>query len=97
MPPLQARSRYRRPVRSIRRNFSTSERQSKDCLYLNVWTPARAPNTKLPMMVWFYGGAFVQGSGSLPSFVGEALARRGVIVVTLNTVSARSVFLHCRP
>ncbi len=35
-------------------------------------------------MVWFYGGAFVQGSGSLPSFVGETLAHRGVIVVTLN-------------
>ena len=64
--------------------FRTSERQSEDCLYLNVWTPARAPNEKLPVMVWFYGGAFVQGSGSLPSFVGETLAHRGVIVVTLN-------------
>jgi para-nitrobenzyl esterase len=64
--------------------FRTSERQSEDCLYLNVWTPARAPNEALPVMVWFYGGAFVQGSGSLPSFVGETLARRGVIVVTLN-------------
>jgi para-nitrobenzyl esterase len=35
-------------------------------------------------MVWFYGGGFVQGSGSLPSFDGEALARRGVVVVTIN-------------
>ena len=64
--------------------FRRSERQSEDCLYLNVWTPARAPNEKLPVMVWFYGGAFVQGSGSLPSFDGETLAHRGVIVVTLN-------------
>jgi para-nitrobenzyl esterase len=64
--------------------FRTSERQSEDCLYLNIWTPARRPEEKLPVMVWFYGGGFVQGSGSLPSFVGEALARRGVIVVTIN-------------
>ena len=64
--------------------FLTSERQSEDCLYLNIWTPARAPDEKLPVMVWFYGGGFVQGSGSLPSFDGEALAHRGVIVVTIN-------------
>ncbi len=64
--------------------FRTSERQSEDCLYLNLWTPARAPDAKLPVMVWFYGGGFVQGSGSLPSFDGEPLARRGVIVVTIN-------------
>jgi para-nitrobenzyl esterase len=64
--------------------FRTSERQSEDCLYLNVWTPAREPSEKLPVMVWFHGGAFVQGSGSLRSFDGEALARRGVVVVTLN-------------
>ena len=64
--------------------FRTSERQSEDCLYLNVWTPARAPGDKLPVMVWFYGGGFVQGSGSLPSFDGETLARRGVVVVTIN-------------
>ena len=64
--------------------FLTSERQSEDCLYLNIWTPARAPNGKLPVLVWFYGGGFVQGSGSLPSFDGEALAHRGVIVVTIN-------------
>ncbi len=64
--------------------FPTSERQSEDCLYLNVWTPARAPEAKLPVMVWFYGGGFVQGSGSLSSFDGEALARRGVVVVKIN-------------
>jgi Carboxylesterase family len=33
--------------------FRTSERQSEDCLYLNVWTPARTPDAKLPVMVWF--------------------------------------------
>jgi para-nitrobenzyl esterase len=64
--------------------FLTSERQSEDCLYLNLWAPTRAPGDGLPVMVWFYGGGFVQGSGSLPSFDGEALAHRGVIVVTIN-------------
>jgi para-nitrobenzyl esterase len=64
--------------------FPTSERQSEDCLYLNVWTPARSPGEKLPVMVWFYGGGFVQGSGSLPTFVAESLARLGVVVVTIN-------------
>jgi para-nitrobenzyl esterase len=64
--------------------FLTSERQSEDCLYLNIWTPARGPVDKLPVMVWFHGGGFAQGSGSLPSFEGESLARHGVVVVTIN-------------
>jgi para-nitrobenzyl esterase len=64
--------------------FPTSERQSEDCLYLNIWTPARGQAEKLPVMVWFHGGGFAQGSGSLPSFDGEALARHGVIAVTIN-------------
>jgi para-nitrobenzyl esterase len=76
--------------------FLTSERQSEDCLYLNLWTPARAPNERLPVMVWFYSGGFVQGSGSLPSFDGEALAHRGVIVVTINYRLGPLGFRHCR-
>lgn len=64
--------------------FPTSERQSEDCLYLNVTTPARAATERLPVMVWFYGGGFVQGSGSLPSFDGDALARKGVVLITIN-------------
>ncbi|HKN29450.1 MAG TPA: carboxylesterase family protein [Roseiarcus sp.] len=58
--------------------------RARTALYLNIWTPAHAPDEKLPVMVWFYGGGFVQGSGSLSSFAGEALARRGVVVVTIN-------------
>jgi para-nitrobenzyl esterase len=84
MPPPAGPS-GRRPGRFYQKEFFRfSERQSEDCLYLNAWTPARPPNEKLPVMVWFYGGGFLQGSGSLPSFVGETLAHRGVIVVTLN-------------
>ncbi len=64
--------------------FRTSERQSEDCLYLNIWTPTAPLGHALPVMVWFYGGGFVQGSGSLASFDGAALARRGVVVVTIN-------------
>ena len=64
--------------------FKTSERQSEDCLYLNVYTPARADTDRLPVMVWFHGGGFAQGSGSLPSFDGDALARSGVVLVTIN-------------
>ena len=57
---------------------------SEDCLNLNVWSPAQRTTSKLPVMVWIYGGGFTYGSGSHPSYDGEALARRGVVVVTLN-------------
>jgi para-nitrobenzyl esterase len=57
---------------------------SEDCLSVNVWSPARRSNEKLPVMVWIYGGGFTYGSGSHPSYDGEALAQRGVVVITLN-------------
>jgi para-nitrobenzyl esterase len=59
-------------------------RMSEDCLYLNVWTPANAATDKLPVMVWIYGGSFNVGAGSEPWYNGANLARKGVIVVTLN-------------
>jgi para-nitrobenzyl esterase len=61
-------------------------RQSEDCLTLNIWTPATAGKA-LPVLVWFHGGAFTSGSGQLPWYSGETLARRGGIVVV--TVSYR--------
>jgi len=57
---------------------------NEDCLTLNVWTPARAPDEKLPVMVFIHGGAFLMGAGSLPLYDGEALALQGVVLVTLN-------------
>lgn len=57
---------------------------SEDCLSVNVWTPAGRSDARLPVMVWIYGGGFSYGAGSHPSYDGEALARRGVVVVTLN-------------
>jgi para-nitrobenzyl esterase len=61
-----------------------AQKASEDCLYLNVWTPAKSSGERLPVMVWIYGGAFTSGSGSLPGYDGDALARKGVVVVTFN-------------
>ncbi len=62
---------------------SISEGSSEDCLYLNLWLPAKAEKgAKLPVMVWIHGGAFVGGSGSGSS--GHAFARQGVILMTFN-------------
>jgi para-nitrobenzyl esterase len=60
------------------------EPMSEDCLYLNVWTPAKAAGEKLPVMVWLYGGGNVTGSGSARLYWGDLLARKGAIIVTLN-------------
>jgi para-nitrobenzyl esterase len=57
---------------------------NEDCLYLNVWTPAKAKGDKLPVMVWIHGGSFESGSGSMAVYDGTNLAARGVVVVTIN-------------
>lgn len=58
---------------------------SEDCLYLNVYTPKNTGAAhKAPVMVWIHGGGFVGGSGSGPFYDGTALARKGVVVVTIN-------------
>ena len=57
---------------------------SEDCLYLNVWTAAKSANEKRPVMVWIYGGGYNTGSGSQAMYDGEALAKKGAVIVTLN-------------
>ena len=57
---------------------------SEDCLYLNVWTPAMTGNEKHPVLVWYFGGALQMGAPNEMEFDGERLARRGIIVVTVN-------------
>ena len=57
---------------------------SEDCLYLNVWTPAASAEEKLPVMVWIYGGGYGAGAASEPRQDGENLARKGVVVVSMN-------------
>jgi para-nitrobenzyl esterase len=56
---------------------------SEDCLYLNVWTGAKRANEKRPVMVWIYGGAFVGGTTSFPTFDGTNLAKKGVLLVSV--------------
>jgi para-nitrobenzyl esterase len=69
------------------------ELESEDCLYLNVWTAVESADQRRPVMVWFHGGAFYLGAASIPLFDGEALARRGVVVVTVNYRLGRLGFL----
>ncbi|MBA3028049.1 MAG: carboxylesterase family protein [Desulfobacteraceae bacterium] len=58
--------------------------QDEDCLYLNVWTPAKSKEEKLPVMVWIHGGGFRIGSSSMPSYDCAKLAQKGVVVVSMN-------------
>ncbi|MBB3956695.1 carboxylesterase family protein [Novosphingobium sediminicola] len=59
--------------------------QSEDCLSANIWTTAK-PGTdeRRPVYVWIYGGGFIGGTGANPEFDGEALAKKGIVVVTFN-------------
>ncbi|MBT8236208.1 MAG: carboxylesterase family protein [Bacteroidia bacterium] len=62
-----------------------SEGSSEDCLFLNIWRPAgAAPQARLPVMVWIHGGGFVGGSGSGPGNAGNAFAKQGIILITIN-------------
>jgi para-nitrobenzyl esterase len=56
---------------------------AEDCLYANVWKPAGAKG-KLPVMVWIYGGGFVNGGSSPPTYSGAELAKQGIMVVSFN-------------
>jgi para-nitrobenzyl esterase len=57
---------------------------SEDCLNLNIWSPAKAKPGSLPVMVWIHGGGYTAGSASEPRHDGQFLARRNVVIVTLN-------------
>jgi para-nitrobenzyl esterase len=58
---------------------------AEDCLYVNVWRPAKArASARLPVIVWIYGGGFVNGGSSPPTYAGAALAKQGVVLVSFN-------------
>jgi para-nitrobenzyl esterase len=57
---------------------------SEDCLYLNVWTPAKSTRERIPVLVWIYGGGFAGGATSIPTYSGEKLAARGVVLVSVG-------------
>ena len=61
-----------------------SDGLSEDCLYLNVWTPAKSSSERLPVLVYFYGGGFIAGDGSEPRYDGENMARKGIVTLTVN-------------
>jgi para-nitrobenzyl esterase len=61
-----------------------SNGMSEDCLYLNVWTPAKSDKERLPVLVYIFGGGFQNGDGSEPRYDGEAMARKGIVAVTVN-------------
>jgi len=60
-----------------------SPTMSEDCLYLNVWTPAKSASDRIPVLVWIYGGGFNGGATSIPTSSGEVLARKGVVLVSI--------------
>lgn len=65
--------------------FFRDAQPSEDCLNLNIWEPASVTKkSKLSVYVWFYGGGFVAGGNSEKRYDGEALAKKGVIVVEPN-------------
>lgn len=79
------------PMQEMRERFGpwTAEYQpqgrvSEDCLYLNIWTGATSGNGKHPVMVYIPGGAFIGGSGNCPVYDGENLAKKELVVVTVN-------------
>lgn len=61
-----------------------SDNMSEDCLYLNIWTPAKKDSERLPVLLYFYGGGFVAGDGSEPRYDGASLAKKGIVMVTVN-------------
>jgi para-nitrobenzyl esterase len=68
---------------------------SEDCLYLNVWTPAKSEKDRLPVLVYVYGGGFAAGAASEARYDGENLAKKGVIVVNMNyRLSTFGFFSH---
>lgn len=64
--------------------FQNTDPRGEDCLYLNIWTPAKSREDKLPVLFWIHGGGFFGGAGTEPEFDGEGFCRRRVILVTIN-------------
>lgn len=64
--------------------FMTHGEISEDCLSLNVWTGAKKTSERRPVFFYIYGGGFSEGSGAVPAYDGEGLAKKGLVVVTAN-------------
>ena len=69
--------------------------KSEDCLYLNIWTPAKSANDRIPVFVWIYGGGFNFGFTSDPNYNGANLAKKGVVLVSIAyRVGQLGFFVH---
>src|SRR6187431_3074058 len=80
---------------NVTTDLPDSPKTSEDCLYLNVWTSANNDRARQPVMVWIFGGAYSEGGGSSPHNDGEALAKKGVVLVTFNyRLGAFGFFTH---
>jgi len=66
------------------KEFMTDNETSEDCLYLNVWAPAKKSGTPLPVLVFIHGGAFAGGAGEIKVYDGANLAQAGIVFVTIN-------------
>jgi para-nitrobenzyl esterase len=64
--------------------YSAQGKVSEDCLFVNVWTPAKSTKDKLPVLFWIHGGGYFEGSSSAAIYDGENFARKGIVVVSLN-------------
>ncbi len=78
---MQALTRSREPWT---KEFMVQNEASEDCLCLNVWTGAKNTTEKRPVLVYIHGGAFYEGSGEIVTYDGEELAKKGLIVITIN-------------
>ncbi len=80
----------------VSRGFTLKvEPTSEDCLFLNVWAPAKRTAKPLPVMVWIHGGSWTIGSGSKGIYDGASFARDGVVTVTINyRLGALGFFAH---
>jgi carboxylesterase type B len=75
---------HRRRAQARTRRVHGAWRHQRDCLSLNVWTAAASASERRPVYAWLHGGGLVEGSGSIATFDGESLARKGLVVATVN-------------
>lgn len=78
---IQTLPRSRRPWTE---EYMVQNETSEDCLFLNVWMAATSPSERRPVFVYIHGGGFDEGSGEVALYDGEALAKKGLVVVTIN-------------